>query len=118
MLLGLDIGSVISKAVLMDESLCVQGRWWHHSRVLLLNIAKMVDFARRGADGVINVICLNCMLGTVSEAISAQIKRDYERIPIPTLVFSGTDSPSENTKLEAFVYQVHRFAQKKARKIV
>jgi predicted CoA-substrate-specific enzyme activase len=89
-----------------------------NNRILLLNIAKMVDFARRGADGVVNVICLNCMLGTVSEAISAQIKRDYDRIPIPTLVFSGTDSPSENTKLEAFVYQVQRFAQKKGRKIV
>ncbi len=84
-----------------------------NNRILLLNIAKMVDFARRGADGVVNVICLNCMLGTVSEAISAQIKRDYNRIPIPTLVFSGTDSPSENTKLEAFVYQVQRFAQKR-----
>jgi hypothetical protein len=73
----------------------------------------MVEFVKRRADGVINVICLNCMLGTVSEAISAQIKRDHGRIPIPTLVFSGSDSPSENTKLEAFVYQVQRFAQKK-----
>ena len=89
-----------------------------NNRILLLNIAKMVDFARRGADGVINVICLNCMLGTVSEAISAQIKRDYDRIPIPTLVFSGSDIPSENTKLEAFVYQVQRFSQKKGRQII
>lgn len=89
-----------------------------NNRILLLNIAKMAEFARNGADGVINVICLNCMLGTVSEAISIQIKSDYERIPIPTLVFSGADSPTENTKLEAFVYQVQRFAQKKERKIV
>jgi predicted CoA-substrate-specific enzyme activase len=86
-----------------------------NNRILLLNIAKMVDFARRGADGVINVICLNCMLGTVSEAISAQIKRDHDKIPIPTLVFSGTHSPLENTKLEAFVYQVQRYAQRKKR---
>jgi predicted CoA-substrate-specific enzyme activase len=89
-----------------------------NNRILLLNIAKMVDFARRGADGVINVICLNCMIGTVSEAISAQIKRDHDKIPIPTLVFSGTESSSGNTKLEAFVYQVQRFAQKRGRTIV
>jgi predicted nucleotide-binding protein (sugar kinase/HSP70/actin superfamily) len=89
-----------------------------NNRILLLNIAKMVDFARRGADGVINVICLNCMLGTVSEAISAQIKRDYDKIPIPTLVFSGSESSRENTKLEAFVYQVQRFAQKRGRQII
>jgi predicted nucleotide-binding protein (sugar kinase/HSP70/actin superfamily) len=87
-----------------------------NNRILLLNIAKMVDFATRGADGVINVICLNCMLGTVSEAISAQIRRDHDRIPIPTLVFSGKDTPLENTKLEAFVYQVHSFAQRKEKK--
>jgi len=55
MLLGLDVGLVISKAVLVDESFTVQGRWWLHS-------------------------------------------------------------PSENTKLEAFVYQVQRFAQKKEEK--
>jgi predicted CoA-substrate-specific enzyme activase len=84
-----------------------------NNRLLLLNIAKMVDFSRRGADGVINVICLNCMLGTVSEAISAQIKRDCGRIPIPTLVYSGSDSSLEDTKLEAFVYQAFRFAQRK-----
>lgn len=74
MLLGIDIGSVISKAVLLDESFHVKDRWWN---------------------------------------ISAQIKRDYGKIPIPTLVYCGTDGPSENTKLEAFVYQVQRFAQKK-----
>jgi predicted nucleotide-binding protein (sugar kinase/HSP70/actin superfamily) len=84
-----------------------------NNRILLLNIAKMIDFVRKGADGIINVICLNCMLGTVSEAISAQIKRDHGRIPIPTLIYSGSDVSSENTKLEAFVYQVHRFAEKK-----
>ncbi len=86
-----------------------------NNRILLLNIAKMVDFARKGAHGVINVICFNCMLGTVSEAISAQVKRDHGRMPIPTLVYSGSDISSENTKLEAFVYQVHKFAERKKR---
>ena len=84
-----------------------------NNSILLLNIAKMVDYAKRGADGIINVICMNCMLGTVSEAISIQIKRDFNNIPLPTLVFSGSDISSENTKLEAFVYQVKRFAEKR-----
>jgi predicted CoA-substrate-specific enzyme activase len=83
-----------------------------NNRILLLNIAKMVDYAKRGADGIVNVICMNCMLGTVSEAISAQIKKDFDNIPIPTLVFSGSDISSENTRLEAFVHQVKRFAEK------
>ncbi len=86
-----------------------------NNRILLLNIAKMVDYAKRGAHGIVNVICMNCMLGTISEAISTQIKKDFGNIPIPTLVFSGADIPSVNTKLEAFVYQVKKYAGKRRR---
>jgi predicted nucleotide-binding protein (sugar kinase/HSP70/actin superfamily) len=84
-----------------------------NNQTLLLNIAKMVDFARRGADGVVNAICFNCMLGTVSEAIAARIRRDYKNIPLPTLIYGTTELSSEKSKLEAFVYQVHQFARKK-----
>jgi len=86
-----------------------------NNQTLLLNIAKMVDFARRGADGVVNAICFNCMLGTVSEAIAARIRRDYKNIPLPTLIYGTTELSSEKSKLEAFVYQVHQFARKKTR---
>jgi len=85
-----------------------------NNQTLLLNIAKMVDFARRGADGVVNAICFNCMLGTVSEAVSVQIRRDYKNIPLPTLIYGTTELSSEKSKLEAFVYQVRQFANKKA----
>jgi predicted CoA-substrate-specific enzyme activase len=84
-----------------------------NNQTLLLNIAKMVDFARRGADGVVNAICLNCMLGTVAEALAAQIRRDHNNIPLPTLIYGTTELSSERSKLEAFVYQVHQFAKKK-----
>jgi predicted CoA-substrate-specific enzyme activase len=86
---------------------------WDNDQTLLLNIAKMVDFARRGADGVVNAICFNCMLGTVAEALAAQVRRDYNNIPLPTLIYGTTELSSEKSKLEAFVYQVHQFAKKK-----
>jgi predicted CoA-substrate-specific enzyme activase len=84
-----------------------------NNQTLLLNVAKMVDFARRGADGVVNVICFNCMLGTVAEALAAQVRRDYKNIPLPTLIYGTTELSSEKSKLEAFVHQVHQFAKKK-----
>jgi predicted CoA-substrate-specific enzyme activase len=84
-----------------------------NNQTLLLNIAKMVDFARRGADGVVNAICFNCMLGTVSEALAVQVRRDYKNIPLPTLIYGTTELSSGKSKLEAFVYQVHQFASKK-----
>jgi predicted CoA-substrate-specific enzyme activase len=84
-----------------------------NNELVLLNIAKMVDFARRGADGIVNAICFNCMLGTVAEGLTAQIRRDYKNIPLPTLIYGSTELSAENSKLEAFVYQVHRFARKR-----
>jgi len=84
-----------------------------NNNIVLLNVSKMVDFAQRGADGVINAICFNCMLGTISGAISTRIREDFDNIPIPTLVYSGTDESSENTKLEAFVYQVQQNFKRK-----
>jgi len=98
------------KAVLAEASRYL-GR--ENNPVVLLNIAKMVDYTKRGADGVVNVICFNCMLGTVSSAMAERIRRDHGHIPMPTLVYSGSDSAAERTRLEAFVYQVKRFAQRR-----
>jgi len=84
-----------------------------NNELVLLNIAKMVDFARRGADGVVNVMCFNCMLGTTAEGIAPQIRKDYRNIPLPTLIYGTTELSSEKSKLEAFVYQVHQFARRK-----
>jgi predicted CoA-substrate-specific enzyme activase len=86
------------------------------NQFLFLNIAKMVDFARQGADGVINAICFNCMLGTVSAAIASKIRKDYDQIPIPTFIYTGSELAAEKTKLEAFVYQVQQYAKRKTRK--
>ncbi|MDH4272889.1 MAG: hypothetical protein OEW18_13035, partial [Candidatus Aminicenantes bacterium] len=77
-----------------------------NNEIVLLNIARMVDYARKGADGVINAICFNCMLGTVSAAIAARVRKDSGDIPIPTFIYAGTELAAERTKLEAFVYQV------------
>jgi predicted CoA-substrate-specific enzyme activase len=78
-------------------------------KVLLLNVAKMVDFARKGADGIINAICFNCMIGNSSSAISGKIRRDFGNIPILTAIYSTGDEPSRKIALETFVEQVKRF---------
>ena len=74
--------------------------------LLYTNIAKVVDFLRRGADGVINAICFNCMVGNASAAIIEKIRRDYHDVPIITAVYAGGDDPSRRMELEAFVSQV------------
>ncbi|MGD1010465.1 MAG: acyl-CoA dehydratase activase [Candidatus Aminicenantales bacterium] len=86
-----------------------------NNEFLFLNIAKMVAFARQGVDGVINAICFNCMIGTVSAAIASKIRQDYGQIPIPTFTYTGSELAAERTKLEAFVYQVKQYAKRKKR---
>jgi predicted nucleotide-binding protein (sugar kinase/HSP70/actin superfamily) len=83
------------------------------NEVLLLNVAKMVDFARRGADGILNALCFNCMLGTVSAAITGRLRNDHQGIPIANLVYSSVED-SQRAVLEAFVHQVKTFASQRA----
>ncbi len=77
-------------------------------QLLFLNTVKIVDFARRGADGIINAVCFNCMVGNASAAIIEKIRNDYHDIPILTAVYSGGEDPSRAMVLEAFVSQVKR----------
>jgi predicted nucleotide-binding protein (sugar kinase/HSP70/actin superfamily) len=76
--------------------------------LLFLNTVKIVDFAQRGADGIINAVCFNCMVGNASAAIIEKIRTDYHDIPIVTAVYSGGEEPSRAMVLEAFVSQVKR----------
>jgi predicted CoA-substrate-specific enzyme activase len=77
--------------------------------LLLLNVAKMVDFAQNGADGVINAMCLNCMVGTASASMISGIGRDHGGIPIVNMMFSGTETSTMRTKIETFVHQAREF---------
>ena len=81
--------------------------------LLFLNTVKIVDFARRGADGIINAVCFNCMVGNAAAAIIEKIRGDYHDIPIVTAVYSGGEDPSRALVLEAFVSQVKRHYERR-----
>ncbi|MGB9893384.1 MAG: hypothetical protein ACPLRA_03145, partial [Candidatus Saccharicenans sp.] len=92
---------------------------YNNNQSLFLNVAKMVDFARKGADGIINVICFNCLLGTTAAAISGRIKKDFQNIPLPTLIYGESEMTNSSSRLEAFVAQVQaRFKNKKVKAVV
>jgi predicted CoA-substrate-specific enzyme activase len=92
---------------------------YDNNQSLFLNVARLVDFARQGADGLINVICFNCMLGLTSAAISGRIKNDFENLPVPTLIYGENESSSASSRLEAFVEQVQaRYKKKKLNQAV
>jgi hypothetical protein len=60
-----------------------------------------------GADGVLNLITLNCLYGTVVTAALTRALKERPGIPMLTLVFDGLKKTNERTRVEAFMEQVH-----------
>lgn len=64
-------------------------------------------------DGILNLMTLNCSLGTVVTAVLARALKKQDNLPMLTLIFDGLKKTNEKTRLEAFMEQVHdRFARK------
>jgi len=84
----------------------------HASPLVLLNIAKMVQYARSGVSGLINASCFNCMMGSVSAALVDRLARDFDGLPMTNLVYGGSLGTSETARVEAFVHQVHRYHER------
>jgi predicted nucleotide-binding protein (sugar kinase/HSP70/actin superfamily) len=82
--------------------------------LLYLHVAKTVDFARSGVNGIANAICFGCMVGNAAAAVNERIRKDYGNVPILTAVYSGGDDPSRRMALEAFVSQVKAHYQRQA----
>jgi predicted CoA-substrate-specific enzyme activase len=82
--------------------------------LLFLHVAKTVDFARAGADGIANAVCFGCMVGNAAAAVNDRIRRDFEDIPMLTAVFAGGADPARSMALEAFVGQVKARHSKRA----
>ncbi|HEY6945359.1 MAG TPA: hypothetical protein VI431_09495 [Candidatus Acidoferrum sp.] len=62
---------------------------------MVVNIGKAVYFAKKGADGVIDISPFTCMNGIICEAIYPGITADYGGIPIRNHYFDGTRSDLE-----------------------
>lgn len=77
--------------------------------LVLLNIAKILDFIRKGAKGIINAMCLNCMVGSSSQAIIEKIKKD-KKVPIISLTYSASETQSQLMLLDAFMEHVRRYS--------
>ena len=59
---------------------------------MVVNVGKVVELARRGVDGVIDISPFTCMNGIVCEAIYPRLSRDLGGLPIRNFYFDGTQS--------------------------
>ncbi|MBN2072601.1 MAG: CoA activase [Actinobacteria bacterium] len=69
-----------------------------------LSVGKSVDWIKKGADGIINVLPFTCIPGNIVNAVSRRIKEDYH-VPWLNLAFDGLEQGTTETRLEAFMYQ-------------
>jgi len=71
----------------------------------ILSMAKAEEYAIHGLNGVVNLTPFHCMPGTIANTLLCQFSKKYPNIPVLKMVYDGTKQPSEETKLEAFMFQ-------------
>jgi len=70
-------------------------------------IATALQQVEEGANGILNLMTLNCQYGTVVTAALSRALKQKPNLPMLTLVYDGLKKTNERTRLEAFMSQVH-----------
>lgn len=88
----------------------VAGTYASHwiDKVLSLNLSRVEELQQAGASGVINAMCHNCMLGTVTASLMPAMRRAHPGLATCTLVYEGLQSTHNVNRLEAFAHQVRQ----------
>jgi predicted nucleotide-binding protein (sugar kinase/HSP70/actin superfamily) len=79
----------------------------------VLSIGKAADFFHKGVSGVLNVGPFTCMPGTIVNAILKRFREEHDQLPVLNLFFDGQGETGTQTRLEAFMYQVQQYQEKR-----
>ena len=74
----------------------------------ILSIGKSIDMIERGVSGIINAMPFGCMPGTVVTTLMHSLSTAYG-IPCISIPYDGTESPTTEIQLEAFMNQAHEY---------
>jgi len=77
---------------------------------LAIGSAKILS--RQRISGVVNILPFTCMPGTINCSISQNFRKDQNGLPWENFAYDGTESIGQETRFEAFMYQVKQFHQK------
>lgn len=80
----------------------------------VLTMARALDFAERGACGILNVFPFSCMPGIVVAAMAPQLRRRFHDVPWLDLSYDGQENTNVRTRMGAFMHQAARFAEARA----
>jgi predicted nucleotide-binding protein (sugar kinase/HSP70/actin superfamily) len=79
----------------------------------ILSVGKTVDFAKRGASGVVNIMPFTCMPGTIVSTLLKRYREENHNIPILNMAYDGQEQTNTLTRLEAFMHQARGFQKRK-----
>jgi predicted nucleotide-binding protein (sugar kinase/HSP70/actin superfamily) len=82
----------------------------------ILSVGKTIDFARRGASGIVNIMPFTCMPGTIVSTLLKRYREENGSIPILNMAYDGQEQTNTLTRLEAFMYQAKEFQHRKDKK--
>jgi predicted nucleotide-binding protein (sugar kinase/HSP70/actin superfamily) len=74
----------------------------------ILSVGKIMDYASKGAHGVVNAMPFTCMPGTVVNGILKKVREKDLNVPFLNMVYEGIDNTNTKTRLEAFVHQARQ----------
>ncbi len=81
----------------------------------ILSVGKTIDFAKRGASGVVNIMPFTCMPGTIVSTLLKRYREENSNIPILNMAYDGQEQTNTLTRLEAFMYQARDFQNRKTK---
>ncbi len=70
----------------------------------VLSIGKSIDFAEKGASGIVNTMPFGCMPGNIVTALMRGVSKNYD-VPSISIPYDGTESSTVIIQLEAFMDQ-------------
>jgi predicted CoA-substrate-specific enzyme activase len=76
-------------------------------------IATTMRDLEMGANGVLNLITLNCAYGTVVTVALTRALKEGPGVPMLTLIYEGLKKTNETSRVEAFMDQVHNHFRRK-----
>ena len=83
----------------------------------ILSVGKTIDFAKRGASGIVNIMPFTCMPGTIVSTLLKRYGEENHNIPILNMAYDGQEQTNTLTRLEAFMHQARQFQNRKNRRV-
>jgi predicted nucleotide-binding protein (sugar kinase/HSP70/actin superfamily) len=77
-----------------------------------LSVASILQYAKAGFDGIVNVYPFTCMPGMATSAVVKPLMRKW-RIPYLDAPCDGTFQPGREAAIRTFIYQTHQHAGRK-----